>query len=418
MKISRFNIISELNDGILLYNTNTGAVIKIEDTGTSDFHGQMSRMDFSEDYIKELERGGFIVSDGTDEVDLLKISDLSARYSNDIFSLTIAPTMNCNFDCNYCYEKGREKDTMTKVKVDELVDFFKMRAKNRKFITVAWYGGEPLMCIDIIEELSTKFFENLEPEQRYTASIVTNGYLLTPEIAIKLRDLKVQNIQITLDGTKEIHDQRRMLHDKTGTFDKIFENIINCHPILPINIRVNVDKENEASIKSLVDLFAENKIQNDIGFYVAPVTDFINKKTNASCLTIKEFANVELDFKKYACDHGVSVKRMPYTANSPCGALSVNSFVVAPNGDLYKCWEHIGDIESCIGNVSSSKFDAANITKWILHDGIIDKECESCKVLPICLGGCPYQRIKFQRKRCNSLRFNGEKVLRLFENVV
>ena len=64
-----------------------------------------------------------------------------------------------------------------------------------------WYGGEPLLAISPIERLTKKFKKickrfNIE----YSASIITNGYLLTEDVCNKLLDLDITDAQITLDG--------------------------------------------------------------------------------------------------------------------------------------------------------------------------------------------------------------------------
>lgn len=47
----------------------------------------------------------YIVEDDVDEIENLRISNLRGKFSNRVLNLTIAPTLNCNFSCPYCYER-------------------------------------------------------------------------------------------------------------------------------------------------------------------------------------------------------------------------------------------------------------------------------------------------------------------------
>lgn len=65
-------------------------------------------------------------------------------------------------------------------------------ASRTKDIHVTWFGGEPLLAPDVIESLSGRLMALAEERGgRYEASIVTNGYLLTQDIADMLGRLKV-----------------------------------------------------------------------------------------------------------------------------------------------------------------------------------------------------------------------------------
>ncbi len=73
----------------------------------------------------------------------------------------------------------------------------------------------------------------------YVSSITTNGYLLTYATAKKLSNLKVHSCQLTIDGPKHIHDNRRKLTSGAGSFDKIFQNLLDTKNIISYSLRVN-----------------------------------------------------------------------------------------------------------------------------------------------------------------------------------
>jgi uncharacterized protein len=96
-----------------------------------------------------------------------------------------------------------------------------------------WYGGEPLLAIDTIDYLTQEFLKLCGDKVKYTAAMVTNGYNLNKDNVNRLKKLKVKRVQITIDGPKIIHDERRKLSNGKGSFDKIipiYKNHIMNYP--------------------------------------------------------------------------------------------------------------------------------------------------------------------------------------------
>lgn len=165
-----------------------------------DFSNQFKRVKDGEDsaesgeLIAEL-TGGMLVDEGLDEDASLKLESLLARSRSRDFLLTIAPTMGCSFACPYCYEKGREKTVMPDKVADKLVEFVRERCEGMNRLFVGWYGGEPLLCIDRICTLTRQLKQAVGQAVDYSASIVSNGYLLTPDLALRLVGASVRVAQ-------------------------------------------------------------------------------------------------------------------------------------------------------------------------------------------------------------------------------
>lgn len=80
--------------------------------------------------------------------------------------------------------------------------------------------------------------------------MVTNAYL-SNKIAEYVDDLKISALQITLDGTKETHNQTRCLKNGLGTFDKILQNIdilLGKSKTVRISVRMNISTENSEGL--------------------------------------------------------------------------------------------------------------------------------------------------------------------------
>lgn len=95
-------------------------------------------------------------------------------------------------------------------------------------------GGEPLLAVDTIDKLSTEFQSICKENHiQYFAGIITNGSLLTREIVKRLNELDVNFYQITVDGSKATHNQRRPLKGGGETYDLILKKIEECYDLLP-----------------------------------------------------------------------------------------------------------------------------------------------------------------------------------------
>ena len=148
-------------------------------------------------------------------------------------------TLNCNFRCTYCFEEHRDVNLTdcTLERIKKMVELKLQEGYSR--LSIDWYGGEPLLNMSGIKELS-QFFIQLCNERaiEYVASITTNGYTFSPDIQRELFSLGVAHAQITLDGSKEIHDKRRILLDGNSSFDTIKNNIINACEGMTISLRI------------------------------------------------------------------------------------------------------------------------------------------------------------------------------------
>ena len=188
-------------------------------------------------------------------------------------SLTICPTMGCNFDCPYCFENHRQGKMSLEVQDNVIALAERMfDAAGTKNLSVTWFGGEPLLAPDIIESLSLRLIELVQKRGgKYVASIITNGYLLTKENIEMLDRMQVKNCQVTIDGLGDTHNATRHLAGGGPTFDKIVDNLKNHKIPFMVDIRHNVHEDNQSEIEELEafvrQLAAESG--NNLSYYPA-----------------------------------------------------------------------------------------------------------------------------------------------------
>ena len=413
-KVSRYNFTfpyTKTADGIeqkVMYNIRTGAIALIEADKYEQFLAlaENGAPVWDTGLLSDLRRGGYVVDQDYDELTAIKYKLQASRFSSSLLGLTIAPTSDCNFRCIYCYEKDSIRPvTMSEQTQEELIAFVKQYIPSIKYLAVSWYGGEPLLAIDIIEKLSSAFMQLCQENHvSYSASMVTNGYLLTPENAEKLRVCKVDDIQITLDGAAEDHDKRRFLKGGLPTFDRIIDNLCAVKDQLPRStaIRINADRHNIDRVDNVVKVLKEKGLSGRVHPYLAMVKNNNDAYNDNSCLRTNEFSKYEFDF---IMRNGLDIiSHTPRQIGNYCGADRCGSIVINADGRIYKCWNEMG-IEACsVGSLKDGVKDGSLLYTYMMYDATEDPECRDCKFLPVCMGGCPNRRIQNTQNRCTAMK--------------
>jgi len=431
MKASRYNIFHKIEDDtVLAFNSGTGALAEIEPEQVSIVERLLQNPNLAEserdkDILNVLIEGGYLIGDGIDEVARLRSQAKTKRLSSAALSLTIAPTLLCNFDCEYCYER-QSSVIMTESTQAALLEFSERQMSESSQLLLSWYGGEPTLCMPVIERLQSELRLLAEENdvEVQPASIISNGYLLDGETALKLNSLGITEAQITLDGSREIHNKRRKLHDGRGTFDRIVDNLSEISRILDTGIRINVDRDNVQDVREVFEILRERGILSHVRVYFAPV----NSSPGAACADMRdrcfgaeEFSRLQVQLYRELLANGIYTVDYPQVSGGiSCGAVSARSFVVSPNGLLFKCWEQVSsDPEDSIGSVFSAipdEHQRKNMDEFRSWDPFEFEECRECVVLPICMGGCPLHSLKDgsgKRGLCSPWKYNLPEMLEL-----
>ena len=157
-------------------------------------------------------------------------------------------THKCNLSCKHCYSNSgttHETELTTKEAlevVNQLADF--------GVIALAFSGGEPLSRNDFFEVASHAAKRGLY------VSVATNGTLLTKENVRKLKQAKINYVEVSIDGsTAETHDSFRGV---PSAFIKAVEGLKNCvEADLCACIATTATKSNLAEMPGILDLAAE-----------------------------------------------------------------------------------------------------------------------------------------------------------------
>ncbi|HEX7836876.1 MAG TPA: radical SAM protein [Kofleriaceae bacterium] len=365
-------------------------------------------------------RAGFAVEDHLDELAAVEIAFSAGRTAKATPHLTIAPTLDCNYACDYCFEehvRGSMAPEMQMATVELVRSAF---ADGPGELSVTWFGGEPLMALSVVKGLSRRFLDLVAEGvlASYHADLVTNGQLLRPGVAAELMALGIRQVQVTLDGPREVHDRRRTLKGGGATFATIAENLCGLPGDLATVVRVNVDRENAPSVPRLFSELKDLGLAARVTVDVALVEDFTGRQTPVeSMLTPLEFAALEAAWLNDAARHGVRLHtaRPAPRLTGVCQVDSPRSVVIAPTGELYRCWAELGNGGTVVGHLlDRGSWNALAPTALSVRDPFDDEECRACVLLPSCMGGCPLLRQSHRywgRKVCPPLKHNVHEVL-------
>lgn len=415
----------------LAFNSFSGALVEVS-RNQADFLSGQHAFDPSgltgqtAELFKDLYRNGFVVDDDVDEFNLLKRRHDTAKHSRHQLDITISPTLDCNFGCFYCYQ-GRTKERMSQQVQDEIIDFIAMH-EGLKELKLSWFGGEPLLCLDIIEAMSERI-EALSKKMgfTYSAQMTTNGYDLDKERVAILRKCHVDNLQITLDGPPDLHDKRRNLVTRSnGTFWPIIEGIKLLNKAgSTVIIRSNVDKTNIDRVEELIDILDQEGLHQN-SFYLGQVKPYSEKVKRVSkvFLSKAEMGEHDARVQKYLAQRNFRANvdvHFPEPKNTYCSANRTHAYVIDHDGETYKCWAEIGDHSLSLGQVRdlpppdlAEEVVSPCAQRW--HDwSPFDEEkgCATCKMLPICMGGCAFSGMTILNNvpECIKFKFNLEETL-------
>lgn len=247
MEGSRYNLIKQVEDGMIIYNTLSGAVIKLDKENENLY---LDKKFEQIKYLKELRDFRIIVDNLDDEEkEIIQLKN-DFKNNNGILAITILTTTLCNLRCVYCFESIRHI-TMDEKVIQQTIKFLReyLVSNNYRGLSITWFGGEPLFYKNIIKEVYTKIVDLVDSlDIELFNGIITNGTLLDEDTFSIIKNMRNLNfVQVTIDGCKETHDARRPLIGQSS-FDLIINNVSRYIDCLPFQLRVNIDQTNLSDI--------------------------------------------------------------------------------------------------------------------------------------------------------------------------
>lgn len=312
---------------------------------------------------------------------------------------TIWVTTACNFNCVYCYEgHNKENNYLNKGTADCVLNFiWEQLEKRRQYHSqIRFHGGEPLLNMEIVKYLIEGLNQrNINKQHCFSYEMTTNGYLLDDK-KIDFICNNIEDVSISLDGTKAYNDSVRVLTDGTGTYDCVMMNAkklrkkksnmkirltINSHSVTNMyNNVIHLVNEGFQSIIAALDIWDDkwnNKIMDKMEMQCNSIREYISI---CKIEGVRIALPVNGDLKNIVCLGGIT-------------GFNIDTF-----GNLYPCIYSVGKSDECCGDVFNG-IDKEKVQEFNKINNLVMDDCLGCGSYNY----CPSVRCKFiNNKRMGS----------------
>ena len=397
------------HDKRYLYDTGSGSLHECDEKTADHLRG--AHVEFTDAELKE------VLADiaGLKEQGLLYAEEPKAfpMKSRDVKALCLHVSHDCNLRCKYCFaDEGAyhsARETMSSETAKAAIDFLLKESGSRKVLEVDFFGGEPLMNLGVVKE--TVYYAKAEAAKRgkrFLFTTTTNGLLLDDD-AIKFFNEEMENVVLSLDGRKEIHDAVRKTVNGKGSFDAVIGKIkefVKSRGDKHYYVRGTFTAKNLDFSKDVLFLADEGFDSLSMEPVVTDIPELQIREEHLPRIE-KEYENLcEEYIKREEAGEGfnffhfnVDLEGGPCLSKrvSACGAGN-EYFSVVPNGDVYPCHQFAGDPKWRMGNVFEGELDGALREKFAGSCLFTRKKCGDCFAKFICSGGC----------NANNYHYNGD----------
>lgn len=310
---------------------------------------------------------------------------------------------SCNMDCEYCFAgRGEYHDgsgLMSWEIAKKAIDFLVKNSHGRKNLEVDFFGGEPLLNINIVK--NTVEYGRSIPGKNFRFTFTTNGMLLDDEI-IGFLNREMSNVVISLDGCKKTNDILRRTRDGHGTYDLVLPKFKNL-----IKERGNKEYYLRGTFTAFQPKFSEEICHlADVGFkhlaiepVVAPDNAPYAIKKEHLPVIFEEYENLAMEMicrrekkekEEFTFYHyTIDMEGGPCLSKrlSGCG-VGLEYVAVTPEGEIYPCHQFVGEKDYLMGNVNDGRVDDKIRHSFDSCNVYGREECANCFAKLYCSGGC------------------------------
>lgn len=369
-----------------------------------------------ENTIRHFREHGFLEDHQIQSVKHPNSDQLEYYLANHLEKITIQLTQNCNLRCAYCpytggYENRSYSDkTISFETIKKGIDYLLSHSQYTEQVTVGFYGGEPLLEMDLLKK-SVAYTKSVSAGRKIYFTLTTNGTLLRDENVEYFIENDIHVI-ISIDGAKEFHNANRVFENGTGSFDIIMKNLSRIkqkYPeffsLLTVNSVISTNNDLACSneffnaedvleqisvdMNTVSEFNAKNAVEYDEKFKV--VNDFEICKAYLNMLGKLSDRAVSKLYQMQSGKVNITYKTLrPFRLEGkemhPGGQCipGVSRLLMDVDGNFYPC-ERVSEKSQImrIGNVNEG-IDVEK-SRYLLNIGkITEKECINCFASNLC----------------------------------
>ncbi|WMJ85630.1 Cys-rich peptide radical SAM maturase CcpM [Anaerocolumna sp. MB42-C2] len=405
------------NKNSYLYDRQENRIVKIDE---ADYKGlcELEKgiiTEENEKVIKKYEKYGLCKENELIEIEHPNTASLEFYLNECIEQITLQVTQNCNLRCDYCAYSGKynnrthSKKSMSFETAYKAIDFLVKHSRCTKKSIVGFYGGEPLLEINLIKEVISYIETNYEGKE-FTYAMTTNATLLTDEIVNYLAAKDVW-LTISIDGPKSIHDLNRCFENGRGSYDIVIKNLARMKERYPdyyrkcsTNTVISPNQEYDCiknfftkddvmdSLYSKVSFISDASINRSIVYEDAVFIEQRKDELKQMLSMLGEIDNSSTKFlfgdydhelhRKYVSLHMGGLHAKKGHPSGPCIAGGKKTFIDI-DGNIYPCEKVPECKEMTLGNINTGisvekAKDMMNIAR------ITKKQCQNCWAFIFC----------------------------------
>lgn len=403
------------------YDVNTNSILRL----TKENYELLKQADDIEELsgtpLQHLYHQGYFHENQEDIMVEHPLCDMAKHYlEGNMQQLLLQVTQNCNLRCKYCVYSGSYKNRVHSNKrmdfetAKKAVDFYSQRNKNLQDVRISFYGGEPLLEMELLEKV-TAYSKKVFAGRNLRFNLTTNATLLDERKVAFLLENDF-DIVISLDGPGSVHDRGRVFAEgNRGTFDVIMKKLDMIQKKFPaymekIGFNAVLDESNDFTCTS--DFFTYDFVKN-ASVTSTSVSDrdaqeektisyafYVNYQYELFKLFLYYIGKLDIQYvSKLVLSYGQALKIEIYDSISkpyrrfgkchpsgPCIAGSQRLFVTV-DGDFYPC-ERVNEQYEVfrIGNLEEG-FDQDKVVNLLNVGKITEDECRNCWAISFC-GTC------------------------------
>jgi uncharacterized protein len=357
--------------------------------------------------IQELKDNGELF---TEDVYKDRIIDYKKRPTV-VKALCLHIAHDCNLACKYCFAEEGEyhgrRALMSYETGKQALDFLIANSGNRRNLEVDFFGGEPLMNFDVVKQLVAYGREQEKiHDKHFRFTLTTNGVLLDDDV-MEFANREMDNVVLSIDGRKEVHDRMRPFRKGAGSYDLIvpkFQKLADSRGQERYYVRgtyTHYNTDFSRDVLHLADLgfkqisvepvvaapeddyaLREDDLPTLFAEYDSLAAEMVERKKNGNGFNFFHFM---IDLEGGPCVY----KRL-----SGCGS-GTEYLAVTPWGDLYPCHQFVGKDEFLMGNVWDGVTNTGLRDEFKCCNVYAKEKCSKCFAKFYCSGGCAANSYNF-----------------------
>lgn len=243
--------------------------------------------------IQKLRDQGYLSNNRVEEIKHSNGRMLDELLGYNLKKIILQVTQNCNFRCNYCVYSGsyvnrvHSNKRMDFATAQKGIDFLIEHSKDAKDIDISFYGGEPLLEMNLIIQCMDYAIKAAEGKN-VSFSLTTNGSLLNEANVKRLLGYNLR-ITVSMDGPQEIHDKHRTFASNgCGTFNAVYDNIkriVEKYPEIKKNLSFSMVMDPTAQFNCLDE-------------FVASEEEFFNESAVIGSFVSNNYRNDRIQFSE------------------------------------------------------------------------------------------------------------------------